>query len=43
MVMTVGLPMPGRDADDVITQQAITLEDIYRIMVNFDCVYKINE
>ena len=26
---------------DAITQQAITLENIYKIMVNFDCVYNI--
>ena len=27
---------------DAIKQQAITLENIYKIMVNFDCVYNIN-
>ena len=26
---------------DAIKQQAITLENIYKIMVNFDCVYNI--
>ena len=27
--------------EDAIKQQAITLENIYKIMVNFDCVYNI--
>lgn len=36
-------PCPGTGSlrRDAIAQQAITLEGIYKIMVNFDCVYNI--